>query len=77
MGRHCCERKRTTADGRTTPFRGEGGKVCNRRVSSVAVRPGEGPLIERTAATQSWRRERVFMPLSNRSLPATAWGEMR
>ena len=36
--------------------------VRKRRVSSVAVRPGEGPLTERTAATQSWRRERVFMP---------------
>jgi hypothetical protein len=41
--------------------------VRYRRVSSVAVRPGEGPLTERTAATQSWRRERVFMPLSDRS----------
>ena len=48
--------------GRTAPFRGDAGKVWNRRVSPVAVRPGEGLLTERTAGVQPVRRERVFMP---------------
>src|SRR5215469_10145213 len=37
--------------------------IGNRRVSPVAVGPGEGPLPERTVAIQPWRRERVLMPL--------------
>ena len=40
------------------------GNVRNRRVSPVAVRPGQGPLTEPTAVTQAWRRELVFMPQS-------------
>ena len=32
-----------------------------RRVSPVAVRPGEGPLTERTAGVQPAQSERVFM----------------
>jgi hypothetical protein len=35
-----------------------------RRVSPVAVRPGEGPLTEPTVATQPWRRKSLFMPQS-------------
>ena len=35
-----------------------------RRVSPVAVPPGEGLLTERTAGVQPVRRERVFMPRS-------------
>ena len=37
-----------------------------RRVSPVAVRPGEGLLTEPTPAVRPWSRERVFMPLSRR-----------
>jgi hypothetical protein len=35
--------------------------VCFRRVSPVAVRPGEGLLNEPTPAVRPWSRERVFM----------------
>jgi len=41
---------------------------CCRRVSPVAVHPGEGPLTERTAGVQPARREQVFMP-QRRPLP--------
>jgi hypothetical protein len=57
----------TAAWGRISSFRGDGGKVCNRRVSPVAPRPGEGPLTEPTAGAQPWPRERVLMPLTGRS----------
>ena len=40
----------------STLFQGKSGKVWNRYVSPVPVRPGEGPLTEPTAATQPWRR---------------------
>ena len=40
--------------------------VCSRRVSPIAVRPGEGLLTERTAAVQPMRRERVSCPLNRR-----------
>src|SRR6266436_8223642 len=33
--------------GRTSPFYGEGGKVCNRRFSLISVRLGEGRLTSR------------------------------
>src|SRR6516162_4464939 len=36
-----------------------------RRVSLIPVRPREGRLREPMAATQPWRRELVFMPLSS------------
>ena len=49
------------------PFRGNGGKVWNRRISPVAPRPREGPLTEPTAAPQPWRRERVLMPFKRPS----------
>jgi hypothetical protein len=39
----------------------------NRRISLVAVRPGEGRLTEPTAAVQPWRQELVLMPRSCRS----------
>jgi hypothetical protein len=32
------------------------------RVSPIAVRPGEGPLIEPTASNQSEKRELVLLP---------------
>ena len=34
-----------------------------RRVSPVAVRPGEGLVTKRTAGVQPVRGERVFMPI--------------
>ena len=40
-----------------------------RRVSPVAVRPGEGPLTERTAGVRPVRREQVLMPQSGPSAP--------
>jgi len=43
----------------------------NRRVSPVAVRPGEGPLTERTAGVQPARREQVFMLRVFGRLPGT------
>ena len=39
--------------------------VCCRRVSPVAVRPGEGPLTERTPGVQPSRPEQLFMPPSS------------
>jgi hypothetical protein len=33
----------------------------------IAVRAGEGPLTEPTAATQLWRRQPLFMPQSTLS----------
>ena len=41
---------------------GEGGKVCNRRVSPIAARSGERLLSEPTTGTQPCRREPLFMP---------------
>src|SRR6516164_1307861 len=38
-----------------------------RRLSPVAVHPGEGPVTEPTAATQPWRRPPLFMPYNRRS----------
>ncbi len=51
-----------SAQGRTSSLRSEGGKVCNRRVSPVAFRPGQGPLTQRIAGVQPAGREQVFMP---------------
>jgi hypothetical protein len=53
--------------GRTSPFRDEGGKVWNRRVSPVAPRRGEGPLTEPTPAVRPRPGERLFMPHTCRS----------
>jgi hypothetical protein len=53
-----------SALGRTFPFRGDGGKVWNRRLSPVAVPPGEGRLTEQTAGVQPAQSEQVFMPHS-------------
>ena len=39
----------------------------NRRISPVAVRPGEGLLSDHIAGAQPWRRELVFLPRSCRS----------
>src|ERR1700726_4820342 len=49
--------------GRTSPFRGEGRKVWNRRISPVAAHSGDRLLSEPTAGTQPCRREPLFMPL--------------
>src|SRR6516225_1679322 len=51
-------------EGRTSLFSGERGKVRNRRLSSVAVGPGDGPLTERTAVARPGTRELVIMPRS-------------
>jgi hypothetical protein len=53
-----------TTVGRTSPFSREGWKVCNRRLSPVAARPGEGPFTEPTPAVRPRPRERVFLPRS-------------
>ena len=51
---------------------GEGGKVCNRRVSHVAPRRREGPLTEPIAGAQPRPQERVLTPLSCHSRLARA-----
>ena len=51
---------------------GEGGKVCNRRVSHVAPRRREGPLTEPIAGAQPRPQERVLMPLCGHSLRSAA-----
>jgi hypothetical protein len=58
-----------TDSGRTSPFRGEGGRAWKRRVSPVADRPGEGPMTKPTADTRACRWELVKMPLLRHSLP--------
>jgi hypothetical protein len=50
--------------GRTSPFRGEGGKVWNRRIFPVPAGSGEGPFTEPTSAAQPWRRQPLLMPHS-------------
>src|SRR6516165_1352660 len=57
------------AGARTSPFRGNGGKVRNRRVSPVPVCPGEGPFTEPRADAQPRRPELVFMPHCRSSPP--------
>ena len=60
----------------TCPFRGAGGKVGNRRDSSVAAHSGDRLLAEPTAGTQPWRREPLFMPeasLNPQSVEAQTW----
>jgi hypothetical protein len=55
--------------GRTSPFRGEGRKVWNRRNLATRTRPGERPESKPTAAAQSSPRERLFLPLCRPSHP--------
>src|SRR5580700_9325800 len=50
--------------GRSSPFRGEGRKVRNRRISSVAAHSGDRLLSEPTAGTHPCRREPLFMALT-------------
>src|SRR4029077_15892169 len=50
--------------GRTSQFRGEGGKVRKRRISLVAAHSGDRLLSEPTAGTQPCWGEPLFMPLS-------------
>jgi hypothetical protein len=52
--------------GRTSPFRDDGGKVRNRRIFPVPADFGEGPFTEPTTAAQPWRRQPLLMPLSGR-----------
>ena len=52
----------TPAEGRTSLFWSEGGKVRNRRTLPVPARSGGGRLIERTPAVQPKQQERVKMP---------------
>jgi hypothetical protein len=42
--------------GRTFPFRGERGKVRNRRIFPVPAGSGEGPFTEPTAAAHPWQQ---------------------
>ena len=44
-------------------------RVRSRRVSSVAVRPGEGPLTELTAGVQPAESEQVLMPQGGHAVP--------
>jgi hypothetical protein len=57
-----------TNKGRTSPFRGEGGKIWNPRISPVVAHSGDCLLSEPTAGTQPCRQEPLFMPHSGRSL---------
>jgi|HubBroStandDraft_6_1064221.scaffolds.fasta_scaffold659692_1 hypothetical protein len=50
--------------GRTSPFRGEGRTVWNRRISPVAAHSDDRLLSEPTAGTQPCSREPLFLPLS-------------
>ena len=56
-------------EGRIELFGGYDSNGRSRRISPVPVRPGEGPLTERTACVQATRREQVFMPRTCRSSP--------
>ena len=62
---------RMSEKGRTSPFRGECGKVRLRRVSPVAAQSGDRPLSEPTAGTQPCRPETLFMPRSRPQSGAT------
>jgi hypothetical protein len=50
---------------RTLPVAGDGTEFRYRRVSPVAVRPGEGRFSRPITANQAQRRELVFMSLSS------------
>ena len=60
-------RERTTELGRLESAGRHQANSRNRRISSVAARPGEGRVTERTAGVQPAPRERVFMPHSRPS----------
>jgi hypothetical protein len=49
--------------------------VRNRRISPIAVRSGEGPLTEPTAAAQVREREPLFMPHTRRSQSRSGSGQ--
>ena len=49
-------------EGRTAPFRGETGKVRNRREAVAAVRSSGGPLTDLTPAARPLGREPLKMP---------------
>src|SRR6516225_3908595 len=51
---------------RTTSFRGEGGKDCNRRILVIAGPSGEGPLTEPTAAVRLRRRKPLTLRADGR-----------
>jgi len=50
--------------GRTLPLDIGPATDRNRRISPIAVRPGEGLLSDHIAGAQPWRRELVFLPHS-------------
>jgi len=54
---------------RTCSLDGGGAEDRFRRVSSVAVRPGEGPLTELTAGVQPAESEQVLMPQGGHAVP--------
>jgi hypothetical protein len=56
VGGHRGRRKRVTAMGRISPFRGEGGQVRSRRNPVATARSDEGPFARPTAATRPWPR---------------------
>ena len=60
--------------GSNFPVQVKAERVWNQRISPVAVRPGEGPLTERTAVVRLAWREQVVMPHIRRSqyLPRSA-----
>ena len=53
--------------GQTSPFRGEGRKVRNRRVSPVEAHSGDRLLSQHIAGIQPCRREPLFVPHTCRS----------
>ena len=63
---------RMSLEGRTSPFRGAGGKIRYRRVLPVDAHPGEGLLSQPTAVARLWTRERVFVPIADLAGPASA-----
>jgi len=62
LGTSMSSSARRSAICRTFQRQATAASVRNRRVSPVAVRPGEGPLTEPTAGAQPRPQERVLMP---------------
>ena len=54
--------RRMTVEGRTLRADRDDAEVRNRRISRIAVRPGEGPLSDHTADVQPERRQPLLMP---------------
>ena len=62
--------------GQTSPFRGEGRKVRNRRVSPVEAHSGDRLLSQHIAGIQPCRREPLFVPRNGHWCQDRAYGEM-